>query len=126
MVDVSAPSTPRPRAHTSLTATSSGQNGERAFRAIALLALVLPLLLLAVLIADVLGDAWPRLSWGFLTSFPSRHAEIAGIKAALVGTSYLMLLTAVIAIPMGVGAAVYLEEYAKPGRVTQLVELNIS
>jgi phosphate transport system permease protein len=126
MVDVSAPPAPRPRAQGSLHATSSGKNGERAFRAIALLALTLPLLLLALLIGDVLRDAWPRLSWSFLTSFPSRHAEMAGIKAALVGTTYLMLLTAVIAIPMGVGAAIYLEEYARPGRVTELIELNIS
>jgi phosphate transport system permease protein len=124
---------PRPRAGTfgtrltgDLHATSSSKSSERAFRAIALLALTLPLALLAVLIVDVVRDAAPRLSWDFLTSFPSRKAELAGIKAALVGTCYLMVLTAAIAIPMGVGAAIYLEEYAKPGRVTQLIELNIS
>ena len=126
MVDVPSPRTAAPRSATSLQATPGGQNAERAFRAIALLALVLPLLLLAVLVGDVLRDAMPRLSWDFLTSFPSRRAEMAGIKAALVGTSYLMALTAAIAIPMGVGAAVYLEEYARPGRATSLIELNIS
>jgi phosphate transport system permease protein len=126
MVDVPSPRTVADRSATSLQATPGGQNAERAFRAIALLALVLPLLLLAVLVGDVLRDAMPRLSWDFLTSFPSRRAEMAGIKAALVGTSYLMALTAAIAIPMGVGAAVYLEEYARPGRATSLIELNIS
>jgi phosphate transport system permease protein len=123
MVDLASP---RPRASQSLHATSSGQTAERAFRAVALLALSLPLLLLAVLVIDVLRDAWPRLSMGFLTSYASRHAELAGIKAALVGTTYLMALTAAIAIPVGLGAAVYLEEYARPGRITQLIELNIS
>jgi phosphate transport system permease protein len=118
---------PRRRAGTSLLhADSSAKTAERAFRAIALLALVLPLLLLAVLIVDVLRDAAPRLSWSFLASFPSRRAEVAGIKAALAGTAYLMVLTAAIAIPVGLGAAIYLEEYAKPGRLTALVELNIS
>jgi phosphate transport system permease protein len=109
-----------------LMVTTGGKNAERAFRAIALLALFLPLALLAVLLVDVLRDAWPRLGWDFLTSFPSRRAGEAGIKAALAGTAYLMVLTAIIAIPVGLGAAIYLEEYAKPGRITSLVELNIS
>ena len=125
MVDVTTPP-PRPRALTSLHATSSGKSAEHAFRAICLLALALPLALLAVLVVDVLRDAWPRLGWDFITSFPSRKASLAGIKAALVGTTYLMGLTAFIAIPVGLGAAVYLEEYAKPGRLTSLIELNIS
>jgi phosphate transport system permease protein len=99
---------------------------ERAFRAICLLALVLPLLLLATVFVDAARDAAPRLGWTFLSSFPSRHAAMAGILPALVGTTYLMLLTAAIAIPLGVGAAIYLEEYAKPGRITSLIEINIS
>jgi phosphate transport system permease protein len=109
-----------------LRARPGGQTPERAFRAIALLALALPLVLLAVLFIDVLKDGAGRLSWQFLTSFPSRHAEVAGIKAALVGTTYLMLLTAIISIPVGLGAAVYLEEYARPGKLTALIELNIN
>lgn len=105
---------------------AAGENLERAFRAICLLALVLPLCLLAVLIADTVIDGWPRLNWRFLTSYPSRHPELAGILPALVGTACLMLLTTVIAIPLGVGAAIYLEEYARPGRLTSLIEINIS
>jgi phosphate transport system permease protein len=106
---------------------ASGRDAsERAFRAIGLLALALPLLVLVVLFADVLIDAWPRLSWSFLTSFPSRKPELAGILPALVGSTCLMVLTAAIAIPVGVGAAIYLEEYARPGLLTSLIEINIS
>jgi phosphate transport system permease protein len=99
---------------------------EHAFQAAGVLALVLPLGLLAVLLGDALIDGWPRLSWAFLSSFPSRRAASAGIFAALCGSALLMALTAAIAIPVGVGAAIWLEEYARPGRLTSLVEINIA
>jgi len=99
---------------------------ERVFTAICVLALVLPLLLLLVLLGDAVRDGWPRLDWGFLTSYPSRKPESAGILPALVGSACLMGLTAAIAVPLGMGAAVYLEEYARPSRLTALIELNIS
>jgi phosphate transport system permease protein len=105
---------------------SPGLGPERAFRAICWLAVVLPLLLLAVLIVDTLLDGVSRLSWDFLRSFPSRRPAQAGILPALVGSACLMGLTALIAIPIGVGAAIYLEEYARPSRLTGLIELNIS
>ena len=103
-----------------------GERAEQAFRAICLLAIALPLLLLFALFAGALVDAWPRLGWDFVTSYPSRRPEAAGILPALVGTAYLMLLTAAMAIPVGVGAALYLEEYARPGKFTALIEINIS
>ena len=104
-----------------------GRNfAEKATRAICILALLLPLLLLAVLFVKVMIDASGRLSWDFLTSYPSRRAAQAGILPALVGSAYLMGLTALFAIPVGVGAALYLEEYARPGRLTTIIELNIS
>lgn len=109
-----------------LEAPPTGRTPELAFGAICRLGLLLPLLLLALLLVDVLVDAAPRLDWSFLTSFPSRLPQNAGIKAALVGTAYLMVLTMLIAIPVGLGAAIYLEEYARPGRVTSLIELNIA
>jgi phosphate transport system permease protein len=99
---------------------------QRAFQAIGLLAVVLPLLLLAWLFGGALVDAWPRLTWDFLTGLPSRKAELAGILPALAGTVWLMGLTALIAIPVGLGAALYLEEYSRPSRFTALIELNIS
>ncbi len=99
---------------------------ERAFRAITLLAVLLPLCLLVVLFGEVLLQAAPRLTWDFVTSYPSRHPEAAGILPALAGTACLMVLTGAIALPLGVAAAVYLEEYAGDSWGTRLIELNIS
>jgi phosphate transport system permease protein len=110
----------------SLTKGGPRLTGEHAFQAVCLVALGLPLLVLLVLFVDAFRDALPRLTWDFLTSYPSRRPEAAGILAALAGSAYLMMLTAVIAIPLGVGAAIYLEEYARPSRLTALIEVNIS
>jgi phosphate transport system permease protein len=99
---------------------------ERAFKALCLLAVGLPLLLLFSLFGGALVRAWPRLGWNFVTSYPSRSPNLAGILPALAGSAYLMALTALVAIPVGLGAAVYLEEYARPGRLTSLIEVNIS
>ena len=111
-----------------LLTKSSGwsADAERAFQAICILAMLLPLLLLLVLLGKALVDGWPRLDWAFLTGYPSRKPEEAGLLPALVGSIYLMGLTAVIAIPLGVGAAIYLEEYASQGWITSLIEINIS
>ena len=109
-----------------LTVPEKSHGIEKAFKAICFVAMVLPLCLLAILFIDAFMDAAPRLSWRFLTSFPSRKPEIAGILSPLVGSFWLMLLTAVIAIPIGVGAALYLEEYARPTRLTSLIEININ
>jgi phosphate transport system permease protein len=116
---------PAPRSQPALQ-ENAGLSGERAFQALCLLAMVIPLLLLAVLLIDVVQDAWPRLTWTFLTSYPSRMPAQAGILSPLVGSACMMVLTALMAIPLGVGAAVYLEEYAPPNRLTYLIELNIS
>lgn len=91
-----------------------------------LLALVLPLFALLVLFGDVLGDALPRLSWDFLQSYPSRHAAEAGVLPALVGTLCLMVLTAAMTVPVGIGAAIYLEEYADQNWFSRLIDLNIA
>jgi phosphate transport system permease protein len=100
--------------------------GERLFVLCCLLAVVLPLLLLALLIGDVLIDAVGRMSWDFITGYPSRRAERAGILPALVGSVFLIALTAVMALPVGVGAAIYLEEYGKRSKVAGLIEVNIA
>jgi len=103
-----------------------GQRPERAFQAICLLAMLLPLLLLVALIGRSLHEGWPRLSLDFITAYPSRDPAQAGILPALVGSACLMGLTALLAIPVGVGAAIYLEEYAGSSRLTALIEVNIS
>lgn len=99
---------------------------EKAFKAIGIISLILPVSLLLILIIDTTADGIPRLNWSFLTSFPSRFPEKAGILSALVGSVYLIGLTALIAIPLGIGAAIYLEEYARKNRITSLIEINIS
>ena len=99
---------------------------ERAFYGLALSAVLLPLGILAVLLGGVLDNATERLSWSFITSYPSRKPELAGVLPGLVGSFYLMLLTAAIALPIGVGAAIHLEEYGKRSRISRLIELNIA
>jgi phosphate transport system permease protein len=99
---------------------------ERALRAIGGLAIGLPLLLLAFLVGSAFVQAWPRLGWEFLVRMPSRTAQLAGVLPALVGSACLLPLCAALAVPIGVGAALYLEEYARPGRLTSLLELNIA
>lgn len=81
---------------------------------------------LMALIMKVLLDGLGQLSWDFLNSFPSRRPEEAGIKSPIVGTAYMMAMLAPIAFVVGVGAAIYLEEYAPKNRVTRLIQLNIS
>jgi phosphate transport system permease protein len=84
------------------------------------------ILMLVVLLWDVLSDGLKWLDWDFLTSFPSRKAEKSGIKAAIAGTLWLMSMTALISIPTGIAAAVYLEEFATKNRLSRFIEVNIS
>ena len=97
-----------------------------AFQGLALVALCLALAALATLIYSVLADGAGRLSWEFLTSYPSRRASSAGIYPALVGSIIVIVLTGGIALPIGVAAAVYLEEYGTHIRLARLIELNIA
>jgi phosphate transport system permease protein len=99
---------------------------EHIFYLVALSAVLLPLLVLLVLLWGVGANASERLSWDFITSFPSRKPHLAGILPGLLGSFYLMLLTALIALPLGVGAAIHLEEYGKRSWLTRLIELNIA
>lgn len=81
---------------------------------------------LAVLLFDVAADGLPRLDLDFLTSFASRIPERSGIKAALVGSVWLLVLTALISFPMSVAAAIYLEEYAPKNWITRVIQTNIA
>ena len=81
---------------------------------------------LLVLLIEVSIEGLPWLSTGLLTNFSSRHPEEAGLKSALMGTIWLMGLTAVFVVPVGIGAAIYLEEYARKNRFTQIIEVNIA
>ncbi|MCG8558145.1 MAG: phosphate ABC transporter permease PstA [Proteobacteria bacterium] len=100
---------------------------ERLFEALCLSAVVLPLCVLLLLVGDAVVDGLGRIDMGFVTGLPSRKPELAGILPAFVGSLYLILLTAAIALPLGVGAAIYLEEYARPGdRFASLLEVTIA
>ena len=99
---------------------------ERVFIAIALTVVSGALLFLCVLLVQLLLDGMPRLEPSFFTGSPSRVADRAGIFPALMGSLWLMGIVAVFAVPLGVGAAVYLEEYAPKNRLTSFIELNIA
>jgi phosphate transport system permease protein len=95
------------------------------FVCLALLLLFFSLLTLLALLMDLAVTGIPRISLDFLTHFPSRFADKAGIMSAWVGTICVMLVTATCAIPLGVAAGVYLEEYAQKNLITDFIELNI-
>ncbi len=99
---------------------------EHIFVSLCLGAIALPLIVLLVLIGDVVMDGAQRIGWDFLTSYPSRKPELAGILPALVGSVYVIGLTGIIALPLGVGAAIYLEEYGTDSWLAQIVEVNIA
>ena len=102
------------------------QLAEGLLQAAGLIVTVLGLGVLAVLLIDVAIDGVGRLSWQFLTSLPSRRPEAAGIYSALIGSIFVIGLTALLAIPIGIGAAIYLEEYAKRSRWSRVIEINIA
>ena len=84
------------------------------------------LVLLVVFIGNILIDGISRIDWDFIMDLPSRKAEKSGIYTALMGSIWVLLLTALIAFPVGVAAGIYLEEYAKKNRLAGLLEINIS
>ncbi len=95
------------------------------FSVVGMLSLLFALVTLLALIIDLAMTGVPRLSVDFFTSFPSRFAGRAGILSAWVGSFCVMVTTAFCAIPLGVAAGVYLEEYSKKNWISQLIELNI-
>ena len=98
----------------------------RAFYVLGLLATLIGLAVLVALLLDVLSDGLGRLGWQFLTSYPSRRPQEAGILSAWVGTVWIMVLTGLLAIPVGIMAAIHMEEYSKKNWLTNLIEINIA
>ncbi len=86
----------------------------------------LAVVLLAVLLIQITRQGLGWVDWQFLTSYPSRFVEQAGIKAALFGSLWLITLTAFFSIPIGVATAIYLEEYAPKNRLSSFIEINIA
>lgn len=83
-------------------------------------------ILLFTLFIDLFLDGLPRLNWSFFTSYPSRFPEKAGILSAWVGTTLIMIVTAATAVPLGIAAGIYLEEYGKKNWLTNLIEINMN
>jgi len=96
------------------------------FQVVALLVMVVALICLGTLLWDVISDGSGRLSWQFITGFSSRRASQAGIWHALTGSLFVIIVTAVLAVPVGVAAAIYLEEYGGRSVVARIIELNIT
>ncbi len=113
-----------PQALRSLIARN--KQGDKIFAVVGLLSMLVGVFALAALMADLAMDGGSRISWQFITSFPSRHADKAGILSAWVGTSLVMLVTTFSAVPVGIAAGVYLEEYARRSWITDLIEINVT
>ena len=96
------------------------------FAVLGLLVLVATLLVLGALVADFINDGASRIDGDFLTSYPSRRPGSAGILSAWVGTTLVMIVTAALAVPLGVAAGVYLEEYAPKNWVTEINVTNLA
>jgi len=99
----------------------------KAFHGVCIMAVLLAIALLLILFGSILEKGFSRIDWSFFTNFPSSNPARAGIRSALMGTIWVIVLTTVIAVPIGVAAAIYLEEFhRKRNRLTQFIQLNIS
>ena len=100
--------------------------GDVVLQTTAIVVVLLALAALGALLWDVFSDGWARLNWQFLTSLPSRRPAEAGIYPALIGTMWLITLTTIFALPVGIAAAIYLEEYGTGNWLARLIEINIA
>jgi phosphate transport system permease protein len=118
------------RAPIDLTARSKAAKRNRLndqiFKYLGIAATMIGLIVLAYFIIDIVVDGIARIDWDFLSSLPSRKAEKAGILPAWAGSAWILGMTALFALPLGVAAGVYFEEYAKHSRINHLLEINIA
>lgn len=118
---------PKPGIPAKVRSTIAGRRRrETIFKVCGILATMFGLVMLAALLADLIVTGAPRLSWEFFTNFPSRRAAQAGILSAWVGSLLVILTTASIGVPLGVGAGIYLEEYGRRNWLTNIIEINIT
>jgi phosphate transport system permease protein len=99
---------------------------DQLFKMVGIFSTLVGLILLAIFVSDILIEGIPRINWQFLTSLPSRIPERAGIYTAMMGSVWVLVLTTMIAFPIGMGAGIYLEEYSRKTRLSRLLEVNIS
>jgi phosphate transport system permease protein len=105
---------------------NSGKRNQTLFAALGVIFTSFAVLVLIAAFLDLLFDGLPRLSWEFMTNFPSRRAGQAGILSAWVGSALVMMVTMLAAVPVGIGAAIYLEEYAGKNWLTDIIEINVT
>ncbi|MGK7957031.1 MAG: phosphate ABC transporter, permease protein PstA, partial [Crocosphaera sp.] len=98
----------------------------RCFAILGILIIFVAIFVLLGLVLQIFIEGLPRLTPQFFVSFPSRKAEQAGILSAWVGTSLVMLVTAGVAIPLGVASGIYLEEYAGKNLLSAIIEINVT
>jgi len=99
---------------------------DQAFQFWGIACTLLGLVLLAIFIGSIIVDGIQRIDWDFISNLPSRKADRAGIYTALMGSVWVLVLTTIIALPIGIAAAIYLEEYSKKDKFASILEVNIS
>lgn len=99
---------------------------DQAFKVWGIACTLLGLVLLLIFLGNIFMDGIQRINWSFLMNLPSRSPEKAGIYTALMGSIWILSLTTIIALPIGIAAAIYLEEYSKKNKLSSLLEVNIS
>ncbi|MGH3088391.1 MAG: phosphate ABC transporter permease PstA [Rubrobacteraceae bacterium] len=117
---------PEPSGGKFKTSVGARHRFDRVFAALVFVATLVGLVVLAVLLVDVALQGVPILNWNFLSSMSSSDPEISGFLPAIIGSLWLLTIVLIVSVPLGIGAAVYLEEYAKDNWMTRLVEVNIS
>ncbi|MBI3917428.1 MAG: phosphate ABC transporter permease PstA [Betaproteobacteria bacterium] len=115
-----------PRVREIRSVIARGKRWDVVFAIVGIVCLMIGLLTVAALFVDMAVKGLPRISLEFFTNFPSRRAESAGILSAWVGSTLVMVVTAVTAVPIGAAAGVYLEEYAPRNWMTDVIEINIT
>lgn len=99
---------------------------DQGFKYLGIAATLFGIVMLAIFIGNILVDGVKRIDWQFMTSLPSRLPQRAGILTAWTGTAWILGLTAIISIPLGVSAGIYLEEYGAKNRLARIIEINIA
>ena len=109
-----------------MSSVQRNRNIDTAFKYVGIFCTLFGIIMLLIFIGNILVDGIQRINWSFLTALPSRRAAKAGILTAWTGTAWILGLTAIIAIPLGVAAGIYLQEYGKKNRLANIIELNIA
>ena len=109
-----------------MTNSEKNRLKDKAFQWFGVACTIFGLLVLAIFIGDIIAEGIARIDWKFLTSYPSKRPEKAGLYSAMMGTLWMLGLTAIIAIPLGIGAGIYFEEYAKKSRLANILEINLA